>query len=112
MSNTLCRWFALAVLIAPAFPALGQSNRSSPGPQDPVADVPRTEYRSAFAQYRRYVQQPPAVWRDSNETVNRIGGWRAYAREATETPSSNTPAASSRSVHDAAKGHAGHEKKK
>jgi hypothetical protein len=31
-------------------------------------------------------------WREANDTVNRIGGWRAYAREA-KPPESPPPAA-------------------
>jgi hypothetical protein len=111
MSNILCRWVALAMLIA-VVPALAQSRRTPGAPQDSAVDVPHAEYRSSLREYRRYVEpQAPAAWRDSNETVNRIGGWREYAREASEAPSSNAPAASSPSVRDAAKGHAGHEKK-
>ena len=110
MSNTLCHWWARAVLIASVASAQAQSGRAAGGPQDPAADVPRIEYRSAFAQYRRYAEQPsPAAWRDTSETVNRIGGWRSYAREATEAPPSNAPAAPS--VPDASKGHAGHPNK-
>jgi hypothetical protein len=30
-------------------------------------------------------------WREANDTVNRIGGWRAYAREAKQ-PQSPPPA--------------------
>ena len=25
---------------------------------------------------------PPLAWREANDAVERIGGWRAYAREA------------------------------
>jgi hypothetical protein len=36
----------------------------------------------------------PVPWRDANEQVNRIGGWRSYLREsAPATPSTpSTPA--------------------
>ena len=39
-------------------------------------------YRSVFSQYRRFDEQPMSPWAEANETVGRIGGWRAYAREA------------------------------
>jgi hypothetical protein len=111
MSNTLCRWCALAVLVVPAASAQeAQSGRAAAGPQDAAAEVPRIEYRSVFTQYRRYTeQQSPAAWRETNETVNRIGGWRAYAREAAAAPPSSDPAAPA--MPDAAKGHAGHPSK-
>lgn len=53
-------------------------------------------YRSVFADYRSYAEQPVKPWRESNDTVGLIGGWRVYAKEAREavpaTPSG--PAAS------------------
>jgi hypothetical protein len=41
------------------------------------ADTP-----SAFEGYRRFDAQTVAPWRESNDTVGRIGGWKVYAREA------------------------------
>lgn len=37
---------------------------------------------SAFREYRPFTDSPPSDWRGANDTVGRIGGWRAYAREA------------------------------
>lgn len=55
-------------------------------PLDPAARVPALTYESSFAQYRRLHDEKPAepgkAWREANDTVARIGGWRAYAREA------------------------------
>lgn len=39
-------------------------------------------WRSAFEGYQPFADAPIASWRESNDTVGRIGGWRAYAREA------------------------------
>jgi len=39
-------------------------------------------FHSALQNYRPYSEQPIQVWRESNDNVGRIGGWRAYAREA------------------------------
>lgn len=39
-------------------------------------------YRSAFEGFRRYKEEPIASWRESNDVVARIGGWKAYARES------------------------------
>jgi hypothetical protein len=39
-------------------------------------------YRSAFDGYRGFEDAPPVPWREANDNVGRIGGWRAYAREA------------------------------
>ena len=51
-------------------------------PLDPKASVPALSYESSFSQYRRLVDEKPVSWRDANDTVTRIGGWRVYAREA------------------------------
>jgi len=37
---------------------------------------------SAFDGYRPMNDQPVLDWRENNAQVGRIGGWRAYAREA------------------------------
>lgn len=57
-----------------------------PDPADPAASVPAAVWRGSLAGYRRYAEQPVAPWKQSNETVNRLGGWRAYAREAASAP--------------------------
>lgn len=53
-----------------------------PDPLDPQARVPAVTYQSPLANYRRLGEDTRVPWREANETVNRIGGWRAYAREA------------------------------
>lgn len=53
-----------------------------PDPLDPKAAVPSVRYTSAFAQYRRLEDNKPVGWREANDTVTRIGGWRVYTREA------------------------------
>ena len=60
-------------------------------PLDPKAIVPKVSYNSAFTQYRSLGNDKPISWREANDTVTRIGGWRVYAREAQQPDS--TPAA-------------------
>lgn len=81
---------ALAV-ISGAAPA----NPASPTRADPLdagASTPAVQYRSPLADYRRHAEQPLGSWRQANETVTRIGGWRAYAREAAQTGAAPAPA--------------------
>ena len=97
-------------------PAPMAANAARPDPLDAQASVPASGYRSPLAQYRRLGDDPPVAWREANDTVTRIGGWRAYAREAQQPdaapaakPVENAPAAK---PNDPAKtmpaGHGGH----
>ncbi|MBC5767471.1 hypothetical protein H8R02_23595 [Ramlibacter sp. GTP1] len=51
-----------------------------------VARTPATpgEYRSALEGYQPYSENKMVPWKEANDTVGKIGGWRAYAKEATE----------------------------
>ena len=49
---------------------------------DPMATVPPLVYRSAFDGYRPNSEAEVGKWRETNDKVGRIGGWRAYAKEA------------------------------
>lgn len=60
--------------------APGRGNRADP--LDAQARVPAITHVSALAAYRRLADDRPIAWTQANETVHRIGGWRAYAREA------------------------------
>jgi hypothetical protein len=67
-----------------------------PDPLDASAAVPVTAYKSSLGAYRAQTEQEVAPWRDSNDTAARIGGWRAYAREARgETGGGGSPAPAS-----------------
>jgi hypothetical protein len=75
----LCAVFltAQAQALAQPAPAVRRAD-----PLDPRAAVPALRHESALAQYRRFSDDKTASWRDANDAVARIGGWRAYAREA------------------------------
>lgn len=49
-------------------------------------------YRSAFADYRPFAEQPLTPWRQANDAVAQIGGWQAYAREGQGKQSDAAPA--------------------
>ena len=107
MSETLLRWLVRATLCTTALAAQAQG-ASSPGsahpapavrpdPLDAKASVPALSYRSSFARYRGLGEDKPVSWREANDAVARIGGWRVYAREAQQpepTPSGTEAAAS------------------
>ncbi|AKJ27143.1 hypothetical protein AAW51_0452 [Caldimonas brevitalea] len=59
----------------------------SAAPTRPAASAPATQpggatYRSAFEGYRRYADEQVVPWKEANDHVGRIGGWRTYAAEA------------------------------
>lgn len=70
---------------ASAANAVNAANTLRPDPLDATAVVPATGYHSAFARYRGLGDDPPLSWREANDAVARIGGWRAYAREAQQS---------------------------
>jgi hypothetical protein len=74
---------AIALLAASFAQAQGTASRTERAdPLDPQARVPVVIYQSPLAKYRRLGDDTSVSWKAANETVNRIGGWRAYAREA------------------------------
>ncbi len=105
-----------AALVGPwAIQAQAQASTSLPGlptAADPSAAVPPLVYASPLRRYRPLGETQVGNWKDANDTVTRIGGWRAYAREA----QADAPAAASGAASGAAPGaatvpppaHAGH----
>lgn len=83
----------MAVLCAP--PAAAQPVPATPlrDPSNPQAPVPAARYESAFAGSRPFADEPAASWRELNDRTGRVGGWRAYARQAREpdAPSTSGP---------------------
>lgn len=61
-----------------------QRTVAASNPLDATAAVPPLVYRSTLSTYRRLGDDKPVPWREANDNVARIGGWRAYAREASE----------------------------
>jgi hypothetical protein len=76
----------LALVLCAALPAAAQTphaaHRASPAASAPAAPSASDRYVSAFDGHRGHADAAPVPWRVANDTVGRIGGWRAYAREA------------------------------
>ena len=84
MVHSLSRWLWPAALFIASHAAQAQpaAQPPKPDPLDAQAAVPALVHRSSLARYRRLGDDKPTPWREANDTVTRIGGWRAYAREA------------------------------
>lgn len=83
----------LAGLLAAALTAHAQPapKPTRADPLDPQASVPSLSYRSSFTQYRGLDDGKPISWREANDTVARIGGWRVYARDAQQPDPASEP---------------------
>ena len=68
------------ILGATALAAAAQAQVPA-GEAQPAAPAAAPAYRSAFEGYRPFEAGAVQDWRQANETVRAIGGWRAYARE-------------------------------
>ena len=108
---------AHAVLLAPLWtnPAIGQTASRPAAASQPTGTAPAS-YRSAFEDYKPYTDEKVVNWQEANDNTGRIGGWRAYAKEAaqpvqalqrSEAPPTPTPTNSPAPQPDP---HAGHGK--
>jgi hypothetical protein len=93
MSSSKCAVFVFVAVAA--LPVTGEAQGTLPGaaapagmrdPGDPRAIVPPAAYVSAFRRYRPNADVEVGAWRDLNDNVGRIGGWRVYGREASADP--------------------------
>lgn len=67
----------------PARPAVPPAAASAaPDPLDPRAAVPPLRHSGSLARRAPAAELPALDWREANERVRAVGGWRAYLREA------------------------------
>ena len=82
-----CRGIPLIALLTVAVLAQAQP-QGAPAPNERVdpldaqVRVPAVTHSSALSSYRKLGDDKRIDWKEANKAVNRIGGWRAYAREA------------------------------
>ncbi|MBC7548004.1 MAG: hypothetical protein H7224_05090 [Polaromonas sp.] len=83
------RFFTAACSIASLFGLAAQAQTAATanpsGPQ-PLA------FQSALEGYQSYTDDKLVDWKAANETTARIGGWRAYAKEASAPAVAPAPA--------------------
>lgn len=88
----LAAWAVSIVAAAPLAWAQAAPGNSRADPQDANASVPSVTYESPFANYRALSDEKMMSWKETNDKVGRIGGWRVYAKEAQESKSAGEPA--------------------
>ena len=78
------------LVLGTLMPAQAQhkSEESQPAVTEPSPAAPRLsvpEYRSPLSAYKPYAESDSPGWKQLNDQVGEIGGWRVYAREAFES---------------------------
>ena len=68
------KWAAPVGLALGTTVALAQDNSEMP--------TLKLKYRSVLSQYKGFSEQPVAPWRATNDTVEKVGGWQVYAKDA------------------------------
>ena len=73
---------------------LGMAAHAQPaaGPAAPPTPQPLA-FQSALQGYQPYTDDKIGNWKAANDTTARIGGWRAYAKEASAPAATPAPAA-------------------
>ena len=115
------RGLPVVCLLVTATTALTALAQARPDPLDSKASVPAVVYQSSLKPGP--ADSKPISWREANDVVGRIGGWRVYAREAqqpdavaaptptppaTPTPTPTPTPTSTPAPKVAPAGHAGH----
>ena len=59
--------------------AFAQTPADTEAPQSSLPT--KLQYSSAIGPYQAYADQQVQSWREANDRVGQIGGWRAYAKE-------------------------------
>lgn len=57
-----------------------------------VQPATRPVFGSVFGDYQPHTEEKIADWKQANDTTARIGGWRAYAKEAAQPDPAKLPA--------------------
>jgi hypothetical protein len=105
--NWLWPWAAAALAASAA--AQSPAPTTFVGSAAPAQPLP---YRSALDAYRPFTEEEVMPWREANDTVARIGGWREYARASREpagpAPASSAPVAPAAPAGSTPRGGHGH----
>jgi hypothetical protein len=102
---------AAAALLAGSLHAQQAQPAPRPDPLDAKAAVPAAVHLSPLRAYRPASDTAVGSWREANDTVTRIGGWRTYLREAAQpepAPAAPAAAAPASAPGRGAHGHKGH----
>ena len=108
MSHSLLRWLLPAGLIAGAVSVGATEPKAKADPLDPAASTPAAAHRSALSGYQRTRDDKLLPWKQANDEVARIGGWRSYARETAQPTDAKPVAPAAATPASAPAGHGRH----
>lgn len=77
-------WPPIALLVLTATAVYAQTNADAPPPPPATQPAAPLAFSSVFEGYQPYTEEKTSNWKQANDTTARIGGWRAYAKEAAE----------------------------
>lgn len=98
----VCR---VCLLISFPFLALvPQAQAAAADPSVHVEPAKTWSFQSVLISYRPFVDQDLESWRDANDRVGQIGGWRAYAKEMRAAESDNKGPSRTSNSHSAHEG--------
>ena len=84
-------WPSIAFLGLAATAVHAQTGASTAPAATVKAPATAPAFSSVFDGYQPYSEEKTANWRQANDNTARIGGWRAYAKEAAEpNPAAST----------------------
>ena len=94
ISNAAVR---LAVMALPLWTysanAQGPAPSSTSSSPQTMTQAAPAAFRSALEGYKPYTDEKTVNWKEANDTAGRIGGWREYAKEASQPESGARPQA-------------------
>ena len=83
---------------------LGMAAHAQPAAPPAAPPTPQPlAFQSALQGYQPYTDDKIGNWKAANDTTARIGGWRAYAKEASAPLTTPTPATAAAPAAGAAK---------
>lgn len=87
------QWFLpITVLLSVSFAHAQPTPGAAPAaPNNSASQAASFKYISIFTQYHPFKEQPLLPWREANDIVGEIGGWRFYAKEAQQTDKAEKP---------------------
>ena len=85
---------AYGLVLISALPGLSAAQSPAPAGLTPVPVAqtkPPPAFRSAMDGYKPYTEESTVNWKEANDSTARIGGWRAYAKEARQAQTPEAP---------------------